>query len=294
MRRAAGQRFCADVPALPATAPCRGSFMLAAQFAAAAASARTVAALDDVSRLAWRAHAEGHLDERGIAGLAEAAEARRAVLRSFGQPKPSQPPAPAAKPSRPISPDRAASLARRRRLAASGALPPQLAACFTQGEVAALAVIAREVQRRGGCELPLDAIAALAGVSRTTVQNAVRAALAIGALARQERRRRGRKSDTNIFAITDAGWRAWLRLSGNRVQKPERHEYQNKNQSNQKGIRGAELWRSRSVRGTMRRDLRDVSKRPPCEQQSACIDGCRDSRGAGPVAAHHRPDARPA
>ena len=268
--------------------------MLAAQFAAAAASARTVAALDDVSRLAWRAHAEGYLDERAIAGLTEAAEGRRAILKAFSQPKPPRPPAPAAKPSRPISPDRAASLARRRRLAASGALPPQLAAAFTQGEVAALAVIAREVQRRDGCELPLDAIAALAGVSRTTVQNAVRAALAIGALARQERRRRGRKSDTNILAITDAGWRAWLRLAGDRVQKPERLDYPDQKLATGGGFPGrtdGESWRSLSSRGKMRRKS---GKRLPSEQQPARIDGFRDSRGAGPVRSHGQPDARPA
>ena len=268
--------------------------MLADQFAAAAAAARSIAALDEVARLAWRAHAEGHLDEGAIAGLAEAAEGRRAILKSFGLPKPKPAPAPAAKRSRPISSDRAASLARRRRLAASGALPPQLAAGFTLGEVAALATIAREVQRRGVCDLPLDAIAALAGVSRTTVQNAVRAAIAIGALARQERRRRGRKSETNVVTIASSDWRAWLRLSGDRVQKAEHHEYQNKNQGNLPGVMRVESWRGLSSRGIMRRASSDLSKRPPREQQSACIDGCRDSRGAGPVAAHHRPNARPA
>jgi len=66
----------------------------------------------------------------------------------------------------PRSPDRQASLERRRRQAASGALPPALAARFTTGELAALTVIARQCQKGGVCALPIDAIAALAGVSR--------------------------------------------------------------------------------------------------------------------------------
>jgi DNA-binding MurR/RpiR family transcriptional regulator len=49
-----------------------------------------------------------------------------------------------------------------------------IAASFTPGEQAALAVVAREVQARQVCVLPIDAIAALAGVSRSTVKNALR------------------------------------------------------------------------------------------------------------------------
>src|SRR5208337_5208440 len=80
----------------------------------------------------------------------------------------------------PRSPDRQASLERRRRQAMSGAVPATIAANFTQGENAALAVIARQCQRAGVCILPIDAIAALAGVSRTTVQNAQRQARVLG------------------------------------------------------------------------------------------------------------------
>ena len=70
-------------------------------------------------------------------------------------------------------------------------MPPALAARFTTGELAALAVIARQCQRGGICTLPIDAIAALAGVSRTTVQNALRAAKAQGLIFARERRRPG-------------------------------------------------------------------------------------------------------
>lgn len=210
--------------------------MLLEQFAAAAAGARNFAALDEISRLSWRALAEGVFDDAAAHAVSEAVEARRRVLKGQGDRKAlsSSKPATARRlcfgsrgsQARPVSPDKAASLARRRRWAASGALPPQIAAEFTQAEVAALAVVARECQRRGRCELPIDAIAALAGVSRTSVQNALRHARRRGLLSVQERRRRGQKSLTNVVAIAVREWQAWLRMGG-RVQKREHHEYSN-------------------------------------------------------------------
>ncbi len=200
--------------------------MLLEQFTDAAAGARNFAALDEISRLTWRALAEGHLSDDEAHGVSVGVEARRKVLKgqyahtALSAPKPT----PARR--RPVSPDKATSLARRRRWAASGALPPQIAAEFTQAEVAALAVVARECQRRGRCELPIDAIAALAGVSRTTVQNALRHARRTGALAVQERRRRSQKSLTNVVAVAAPEWQVWLRMGG-RVQKREHHEYSN-------------------------------------------------------------------
>lgn len=202
--------------------------MLLEQFAAAAAGARTFAALDEISRLAWRALAEGAIDEAAAHAVSEGVEARRRVLKGQGDRKALSYSKPATARRRPVSPDKAASLARRRRWAASGGLPPQIAAEFTQAEVAALAVVARECQRRGRCELPIDALAALAGVSRTTVQNALRHARRMGALAVQERRRRGQKSLTNVVVVAAPEWQAWLRMGG-RVQKREHHEYSNKN-----------------------------------------------------------------
>ena len=52
-------------------------------------------------------------------------------------------------------------------------MPPVIASRFTTGEAAVLAVVAREVQRSGRCEFYLDKIAALAGVCRSTAQNAL-------------------------------------------------------------------------------------------------------------------------
>ncbi len=58
--------------------------------------------------------------------------------------------------SRPRTPE---SAARRRRWAAAGYLPPKLAAAFTPGEQAVLAVIATEVGKRGTCTLAIGHMA---------------------------------------------------------------------------------------------------------------------------------------
>src|SRR5271156_2616162 len=84
---------------------------------------------------------------------------------------PKAPPPPKARQQR--SPDRQASIARRRHLAASGPMPPALAARFTQAEMAALRIIGDECRVHGCCALHIDAIAARAGVCRTTAQNAI-------------------------------------------------------------------------------------------------------------------------
>ena len=62
------------------------------------------------------------------------------------------------------SPDRLASIARRRRLAASGMLPPQLAERLTTGEQAVAYIVAAEFLAHGVCDLSRNAIAARAGV----------------------------------------------------------------------------------------------------------------------------------
>ena len=54
--------------------------MLADQFHEAADGARTGAALDELARKLWRAHAEGHLTDADAEAASEAVQARRAVL----------------------------------------------------------------------------------------------------------------------------------------------------------------------------------------------------------------------
>ncbi|MGT2481761.1 hypothetical protein ACU4GR_29605 [Methylobacterium oryzae CBMB20] len=111
--------------------------------------------------------------------------------------------------SRPRTPD---SMARRRRWAAAGYLPPALAAAFTQGEQAVLAVVALEVGKRGACTLALGHIAALAGVSETTAKRALRQARTLGLVTVEERRLSRSRNDTNVLRVASREWAAWLRL----------------------------------------------------------------------------------
>jgi hypothetical protein len=191
--------------------------MLAEQFLAAAAGARSSTALDETTRLLWRAHSEGCITDADAEAVSEALQGRRAAFAARRAPQALSQSRPAlgflkpAKRSR--SPDRQASLERRRRQAMSGAVPAKIAAAFTLAELAVLSVIARQCQRGGTCSVPIDAIAALAGVSRTTVQNSLRQARYLGLLEVKERRRRGLPSLTNVIKVISKEWSAWLKLS---------------------------------------------------------------------------------
>ena len=94
----------------------------------------------------------------------------------------------------------------------SGIVPAKIAASFTMAELAVLTVIARQCQRTSACVLPVDAIAALAGCSRTSVKNAMRQARLLGLILVKERRIPGRKSLTNIISIVSKEWLGWLKL----------------------------------------------------------------------------------
>ncbi|WP_244486643.1 GntR family transcriptional regulator, partial [Aureimonas sp. Leaf324] len=159
----------------------------------------------DLPKLAsalWRAHAAGSLDDAEAQSLAEAIEARKALPIAPATPR-------RRVGSRPRSPE---SMERRRRWAASGRLPPALAAFFTLAEVSVLAVIAMEVAKRGDCRLTIGHIAALAGVSASTVRNALREAAAQGLLTVEERRLSWTRNAPNVVRIVSLEWRTWLRL----------------------------------------------------------------------------------
>jgi hypothetical protein len=204
--------------------------LLADQFLEAAAAAKNTHAIDDIARLTWRAQVEGHLAYSEAEAVSVALQARRKAFAA-GQGLPARKsvvvaPWPARRPPR--SPDRQRSLERRRRQAMSGVIPSKIAAGFTQGENAVLTVIGRQCQRGGACSLHIDAIAALAGVSRTTVQNALRAARGQGLLLVKERRIPGRRSLTNVVSIISQEWAAWLRLGGIGFKKMNTPENPNK------------------------------------------------------------------
>ena len=110
------------------------------------------------------------------------------------------------------SPDRQRSLERRRRLAASGPMPPQLAAKFTTGQLSVLRIVGDEVRARGRCTLFLDEVAARAGVCRRLAQAALRRAEGLGLLRIVERRLTAIVNDSNLVTIVSPEWLAWLRL----------------------------------------------------------------------------------
>jgi hypothetical protein len=116
--------------------------MLAEQFTAAAAAARNTAAVDEVARLTWRAHSEGQLTDAQAEAVGEALQARRAVFGTARRPSPTRPAIGLLRAARsPRSPNRRASLERRRRQAMSGVVPAKIAANFTLGEVSVMVVI---------------------------------------------------------------------------------------------------------------------------------------------------------
>ena len=204
------------------------------QIAAAIEGARGGRHLDDLSRLVWRGLSEGQITEDAAQGLAERIHTRRTLntaTQAAGAPQERRAGRPSIfpprRPQRP--PQRPQAIERRRRVAASGFAPPAVASRFTVAEQAACAIIVDEVRRRGDCRLPIDAIAARAGCSRTSVQNALRAARAAGLIRVTHRPRRGQKHLPNIVEITSPEWRTWIRKRGNRrtadrVQETERHE----------------------------------------------------------------------
>ena len=168
--------------------------------------------LPEVAAVLWRAYGAGHVSEAEAEELSTLIEARKVV--------PAEPAAAVAdavaRKAVGSRPKTDASLDRRRRWAASGRLPPALAARFTPGEIAVLAVVAAEVCRRGDCRLAVGHLAAVAGVSETLVRNALREARALGLVTVEERRVTAWRNETNVIRIVSAEWSGWLKLAKGR------------------------------------------------------------------------------
>ena len=200
--------------------------MLSEHIEAALAGPLTGPALEEIARIMWRAFAEeafdwaeaerldGLIRERqarmkaagGAGGLGSAGGLRRASAALC------EALAAARRPRTPRSPDRQASVERRRRVASSGALPPGPAGWLTEGQRAVLTVVGREAARGvPSCTWPIAKIAALAGVERTTVQGALRLARGLGLVRVRQRRRWGARSDTNVVTVEDPAWWGWLK-----------------------------------------------------------------------------------
>jgi DNA-binding MarR family transcriptional regulator len=176
-----------------------------------AIEAASSADLDGLARKVWAAHGAGGLSDGQAQQLAELIQRRRgprpaamlsgtaAAPRYFIQRSPEQ-----------RSPDRRASILRRREHAATGPLPPSIASTFTVGEIAVLRVVADEFLAHGACDRSVNELSARAGVCRSIVKQAVKYAEADGLITVLRRPRSGRKHLTNIIHIVRADWLAWL------------------------------------------------------------------------------------
>ncbi|MGX9984599.1 helix-turn-helix domain-containing protein [Methylobacterium fujisawaense] len=186
------------------------------------AEAAPRAALPAVTAALWRAYSEGKITEAEAESLSAMVEIRlTAVTERAGPAQNGCGQDANTHQLRQNSPRKAvgsrprtdASTERRRRWAASGRLPPGLAARFTLAEQAVLALVAAEVARRKDCRLSIENMAAIAGVCRSTVKNAIREAQRLGLLTVEERQVTGWRNDTNIVGIVSREWTAWLRLA---------------------------------------------------------------------------------
>jgi hypothetical protein len=203
--------------------------MFAIQVEAAIGGTKSLALLDGFSRDVWKAWAAGMVGDDDAQRLASLIEGRKAETRSTDTVRNRMPGvalrlgASFFPPKRrvQVSPDRAASMERRRRLAFSGPLPPALACTFTTGQLAALRIVADAVRAEGRCGLSLAEIAARAGIGLTTARNAIREASRDGLLTIQERRRHGRPNLPNVIRIISREWLTWIsRGGGSKKAKP--------------------------------------------------------------------------
>ena len=207
------------------------------------------AALPAVTAALWRAYGEGKVTEAEAEALSDLIEARllvvgRAHIHNLSGTQVLRSPDPGTstnaensgiasdRQGRPRAgvgsrPRTDGSMERRRRWAASGRLPPGIAARFTLAEQAVLALLAAEVVRRKDCRLSIENMAAVAGVCRSTVKNAIREARQLGLLTVEERQITGFRNDTNVLRIISPEWLAWIRLArkgGRETLPPARRE----------------------------------------------------------------------
>lgn len=206
--------------------------MTAIDLLTAISGTKSLSALDGYCRAVWCDWGAGRLTDDQAQSLAETIEARRrevrgrdtvaarvpqvaAQARAAGRPSHFPP-----KRKAPRSPNRRASIERRRTLAASGPMPPQLAAQFTTGELAALRIVADAVRDRGACMLTLGEIAARAGVCVTTVRNALRQAAREGLLTIEERRRNKQPNLANVVRVVSREWTNWIARGGRAKSQP--------------------------------------------------------------------------
>jgi hypothetical protein len=173
--------------------------------------------LDALARLIWERYGVGAVNDDEASYLASCIERRRPLSRRTSTGKFAVIGNLNGRISRFVSrqrqrsPDRRASRDRRRMLGGSSALPDNLRHHYTEGQRSVLCIVAGEIKRHGICDLPIDKIAALAGVCRTTVQTAMHEARRLHHIKITERPQHGRKSLPNIVEIISPEWSTWIK-----------------------------------------------------------------------------------
>ena len=205
--------------------------MTAIELLAAISGTKSLAQLDGHCNGVWERWSRNELTDDQAQSLAESIEARRREVRGIdtlanrapqvaaqakGQGRPSHFPP---KRKAPRSASRRASIERRRTLAASGPMPPQLACRFTCGELAALRIVADAVRDKGQCVMTLSEIAGRAGVCVTLARNALRLAAREGLVTIEERRRDRRPNLANVVRVISREWLVWIERGRRNSQK---------------------------------------------------------------------------
>lgn len=194
--------------------------MLAEQFLAAAVGARNGTALDEIARLTWRAHGEGHLADADAEAISAAAQARRAILAAKADQ--TQPKAASGLPrgsgqrrekmfgmGRPHALDRNAKV-RIMHWARCLSRRTEKGRAYGQLTAKALAVLeallwAFHNARSGLCFPSYETIAEAAHCARSTVAEALKALEEAGVLTWVQRIKRVREPCPDLLG--DGGWR---------------------------------------------------------------------------------------
>ena len=237
-----------------------------------AIDAATRLTLPAVTALLWRAYGEGKVTEaeaEALSGLIEARQAKSEIVSHSPPTNTAQDHQSSHRRAVGSRPRTDASMERRRRWAASGRLPPGLAARFTLAEQAVLSLVAAETVRRKDCRFSIENMAAVAGVCRSTVKNAIREARQLGLLTVEERQITGFRNDTNVLRIISPEWLAWIRLArkgGRETLPPSRREGHHGPAFPGRGVKSATSTPT---------EVSDLRKTRPAEPK----EGCRRAAG---------------
>src|SRR5208337_4478707 len=179
--------------------------MLADQFLEAVAAARTGAAVDEVSRLLWHAHAERQIPDADVEPISEAVQARRATLSAprVSSRRASRPREKMFGLGRPRGLDRNAKV---RIMHLARALSRRTEKSKAYGQITAKALAVLEAllwsfhnAKTGLCFPSYERIAEAAGAARSTVAEAIKALEDAGILSWVNRLKRSAEAGRDLF-----------------------------------------------------------------------------------------------